>query len=116
MGELEAKLNQIADNLLVQTRLVERFERRTEERLGDHEDRMDRIETAMENLANGSGKLQAVSSAHEERLAQHRERMDHIEHMLKEFAEGNRTLQAALNGLVETVDRFIRGQRGDGRG
>jgi hypothetical protein len=28
MNELEAKLNQIVDNLLVQTGLVERFERR----------------------------------------------------------------------------------------
>jgi hypothetical protein len=80
MNELEAKLNQIADNLLVQTRLVERFERRTEDRFAEHGGRMDRIEAALENLTNGYVKL-----------------------------------QAALSGLVEQIDRFIRGQQGDGR-
>jgi hypothetical protein len=79
MNELEVKLNQIADNLLVQTRLVERFERRTEARFAEHEDRMDRIEAVLENLANGY-----------------------------------LNLQAALSGLVEQIDRFIRGQQGDG--
>jgi len=88
MNELEAKLSQIADNLLVQTGLVERFERRTEERFAEHEGRMDRIETALENLANGYVNLQT----------------------------GYLNLQAALSGLVEQIDRFIRGQQGDGRG
>jgi chromosome segregation ATPase len=109
MNELEAKLNQIADNLLVQTRLVERFERRTEDGLAEHERRMDRIETALESLANGSLKLQAVASVHEERL-------DRIDRTLESMAEGYQNLQAALRGLVETIERFIRGQEGDGRG
>jgi hypothetical protein len=80
MEELEAKLNQIADNLLVQTRLIERFERRKEERFAEQEERMHRIETALESLAGGYVNL-----------------------------------QAALSGLVEQIDRFIRGQQGDGR-
>ena len=80
MDELEAKLNQIADNLLVQTRLVERFERRTEERFAEHEERMHRIETALESLSSGYVNL-----------------------------------QAALSGLTEQIDRFLRGQQGDGR-
>jgi len=82
------RMQRIEDSLLVQTKLVERFEQRTQERLGDHEDRS----------------------------AEHRERIDHIDRLLKDFAEGNRILQAAVNGLAETVDRFIRGQQGDGRG
>ncbi len=109
MNQLEAKLNQIADNLLVQTGLVERFERRTEERFAEHEGRMDRIETALESLANGCVKLQAVASVHEERL-------ERIDRTLESLAEGYQNLQAALSGLVEQVDRFIRGQQGDGRG
>jgi seryl-tRNA synthetase len=112
MNELEAKLNQIADNLLVQTRLVERFERRTEDRLAEHEERMDRIETALENLAHGHVKLQAALSGlvehTEDRSAEQDRRMEHIE-------AGFATLQAALNGLTELIDRFIRGQGGDGR-
>jgi len=81
MNELELKLNQIADNLLVQTRLVERFERRAEERFAEHQVRMDRVETALESLASGY-----------------------------------LNLQAALSGLVEQIDRFVRGQQGNGRG
>ena len=54
MDELEAKLNQIADNLLVQITLVERFERRTEERFSEHEGRMNRIETALETWLAGT--------------------------------------------------------------
>src|SRR5215471_19264978 len=102
MNELEAKLNQIADSLLVQTRLVERFERRTEERFAEHEARMGRIETALESLANGSLKVEAVVSAHEER-------MERVERALESLANGYLDLQAALSELVETIDRFIRG-------
>lgn len=109
MNDLEAKLNQIADNLLVQTSLVERFERRSEDRFAEHEARMNRIETALENLANGCAKLQAVASVHEERL-------ERIDRTLESLAEGYQNLQAALSGLAETIDRFIRGQQGDGRG
>jgi hypothetical protein len=46
MNELEAKRNQFADNLLVQTSLAQRFERRAEDRFVEHEPRIDRIETA----------------------------------------------------------------------
>jgi len=79
MNELEAKLNQIADHLLVQTELVERFEQRTEGRFDEHEERMNDIETAVQNLANGIVKLQGVASAHEDRLAEHEERMARID-------------------------------------
>ncbi len=102
MDELEAKLNQIADNLLVQTKLVERFERRTEERFGEHEERMDRIETALESLANGHVNLQAA--------------MRGVVEQVEALADGYRNLQAALSGLTEQIDRFIQGQQGDGRG
>jgi chromosome segregation ATPase len=102
MNELEAKLNQIADNLLVQTSLVERFERRTQDRFAEHEGRMDRIELVLESLANGYVNLQAALSALVERV--------------DTLSEGHRNLQVALSGLVEQIDRFIRGQQGDGRG
>jgi hypothetical protein len=102
VNELEAKLNQIADNLLVQTSLVERFERRTEDRFAEHEGRMDRIEVVLEKLATGYVNLQAALGALVDRV--------------DTLTEGNRNLQAALSGLVETIDRFIRGQQGDGRG
>jgi hypothetical protein len=109
MNELEAKPNQIADNLLVQTRLVECFERHTEGRFAEHEERMDRIETVLESLANGCVKLEGVASVHEESLKR-------IDRTLESLAEGYQNLQAALSGLVETIDQFIRGQQGDGRG
>ena len=80
MNDLETKLKQIADNLLVQTELVERFERRTEERLNGHDERMDRIELALESLASGY-----------------------------------QNLQFALSGLVEQIDKFVRGQQGNGQ-
>ena len=109
MNELEAKLSQIADNLLVQTTLVERFERRTEDRFAEHEARMDRIETALESLVDGSLKVRAVVSTHEER-------MERVERALESLANGYLDLQVALSELVEQIDRFIRGQQGDGRG
>lgn len=102
MDGLEEKLSQIADNLLVQTKLVERFERRTEVRFAEHEERMDRIETALENLANGHVNLQAATRG--------------VVEQVEALAEGYRNLQAALSGLTEQIDRFIQGQQGDGRG
>jgi chromosome segregation ATPase len=108
MDELEAKLNQIADNLLVQTTLVERFERRTEERFAEHEQRMDRVETALENLANGYVNLQAAMRA----LVEH---VETLTERVETLADGYQNLQAALSGLTEQIDRFLRGQQGDGR-
>jgi len=100
LDELEAKLSQIADNLLVQTKLVERFERRTE-RFAQHEERMDRIETVLENSANGYVNLQTAMST--------------LVEQVETLADGYRNLQAALSGLTEQIDRFIRGQQDDGR-
>ena len=75
MNELETKLNQIADSLLVQTRLVDRFERRTEERFADHEDRLDRIEAVLEKLIDGHGRLiqshQSMIESHQRLIESH---------------------------------------------
>jgi hypothetical protein len=101
LDELEAKLSQIADNLLVQTKFVERFERRTEEPFAQHEERMDRIETVLENSANGYMNLQTAMST--------------LVEQVETLADGYRNLQAALSGLTEQIDRFIRGQQDDGR-
>jgi hypothetical protein len=100
MNELEAKLNQIADSLLVQSRLVDRFERRTEERLANHEDRLDRVEAVLEKLTDGHVRLiesqQSLIESH------------------KDLASRQAQTEAALQSLVGLIDRFLRGQQSNG--
>ena len=100
MNELEAKLNQIADSLLVQTQLVDRFERHTEERLANHEDRLDRVGAVLEKLTDGHVRLiesqQSLIESH------------------KDLASRQAQTEAALQSLVGLIDRFLRGQQSNG--
>jgi phage shock protein A len=100
MNELETKLNQIADSLLVQTRLVDRFERRTEERFANHEDRLDRIEAALEKVADGCVHL---IESHQSLVESH-----------QDLATRQAQTEAALQGLIGQIDRFLRGQQRNG--
>lgn len=93
MNELEAKLNQIADSLLVQSRLVDRFERRTEERFANHDERLDRIEAALEKVTHGFGRL----------VESH-----------QDLAARQAQTEAALQSLIKQIDRFLRGQQSNG--
>ena len=93
MNELETKLNQIADSLLVQSRLVDRFERRTEERFAVHEDRMDRIEAALEKVTDG---------------------YVHLIESHQDLAARQAQTEAALQALIGQIDRFLRGQQRNG--
>ena len=93
MNEFETKLNQIADSLLVQSRLVDRFERRTEERFANHEDRLDRIEAALEKVADG---------------------YVHLIESHQNLAARQAQTEAALQGLIAQIDRFLRGQQRNG--
>jgi uncharacterized protein YhaN len=93
MNELETKLNQIADSLLVQSQLVDRFERRTEERFANHEDRLDRIEAALEKVSDGCLRL----------IESH-----------QDLASRQAQTEAALQSLIGLIDRFLRGQQRNG--
>jgi len=100
MNELETKLNQIADSLLVQSRLVDRFERRTEGRFANHEDRLDRIEAALEKLIKSH---QGLVDSQQGLIESH-----------QSLAARQAQTEAALQGLIAQIDRFLRGQQSNG--
>jgi hypothetical protein len=100
MNELEAKLNQIADSLLVQSQLVDRFERRTEERLPNHEGRLDRVEAVLEKLTDGHVRL---VESHQRVIESH-----------ENLAARQAQTEAALQSLIGQIDRFLRGQQRNG--
>ncbi len=100
MNELETKLNQIADSLLVQSRLVDRFERRTEERFANHEDRLDRIEAALEKFMESH---QSLIESHQSLIESH-----------QNLAARQAQTEAALQGLIGQIDRFLRGRQSNG--
>jgi ABC-type transporter Mla subunit MlaD len=107
MNELQTKLNQIADSLLVQSRLVDRFEGRTEERFAAHEDRLDRIEAALEKLVDaGRSTLNGLDSL---RLT-----VEVVADRQTVLADRQVQTEAALHGLIEQIDRFLRGQQSNG--
>src|SRR5215471_13668740 len=114
MNELETKLNQIADSLLVQSRLVDRFERRTEERLANHEERLDRIEAALEKVTDGHVLLieshQSLIESHQSLIESHQSLIESHQTL----AAGHAQTEAALQGLIRQIDRFLRGQQRNG--
>jgi uncharacterized membrane protein YheB (UPF0754 family) len=107
MNELETKLNQIADSLLVQTRLVDRFERRTEERFAHHEDRLDRIGAVLEKLIDGHGRL---IQSHQSMIESHQRLIESHQNLAARQAQ----TEAALQDLIGQIDRFLRGQQRNG--
>jgi len=114
MNELETKLNQIADGLLVQSQLVDRFERRTEERLANHEDRLDRIETALEKLI---GSHQSMIESQRGLIESQRGLIESHQRLIeshRDLASGQAQTEAALQGLIRQIDRFLREQQSNG--
>ena len=107
MNELEAKLNQIADSLLVQSRLVDRFERRTEERLANHEDRLDRVGAVLEKLTDGHVRL---IDSHQRMIESHQDLIESHQDLASRQAQ----TEVALQGLIKQIDRFLRGQQSNG--
>jgi t-SNARE complex subunit (syntaxin) len=114
MDGLEAKLNQIADSLLVQSQLVDRFERRTEERFANHEDRLDRIEAALEKLTDGHVRLveshQRMIESHQSMIGSHQSLIESHQDLAARQAQ----TEAALQALIAQIDRFLRGQQRNG--
>ncbi len=114
MDELEAKLNHIADSLLVQSQLVDRFERRTEERLANHEDRLDRVEAVLEKLTDGHVRLveshQRMVESHQGMIESHQSLIESHQNLASRQAQ----TEAALQSLIEQIDRFLRGQQRNG--
>jgi len=80
------KLNSITDNLAVQGQLLDRFEKQSERRAEEQDERIRALLTIGEN--------------HERRLADTEER--------------TRSMQAAMTSLFEHIERFIRGLGTDG--
>jgi t-SNARE complex subunit (syntaxin) len=114
MNELEAKLNQIADSLLVQSRLVDRFERRTEERFASHEDRLDRIEAALEKVTDGHVRL---VESHQRMIESHQRMIESQQSLIEshqDLASRQAQTEAALQALIKQIDRFLRGQQSNG--
>jgi hypothetical protein len=107
MNELEAKLNQIADSLLVQTQLVDRFERHTEERLANHEDRLDRVGAVLEKLTDGHVRL---IDSHQRMIESHQDLIESHQDLASRQAQ----TEVALQGLIKQIDRFLRGQQSNG--
>ena len=103
----ETKLDQIADSLLVKSWLVERFERRTEERFSNHEDRLDRIEAALEKLTDGHVRL---IESHQSMIESHQTLIESHQNLATRQAQ----TEAALQSLIGQIDRFLRGQQRNG--
>lgn len=114
MNELETKLNQIADSLVVQSRLVDRFERRTEERFANHEDRLDRIEAALEKLVESH---QSMIGSHQRLIESNQGLIESHQRLIEshqELTARQAHTDAALQALIEQIDRFLRGQQRNG--
>jgi hypothetical protein len=83
----EERFQKIEENLLVTSEMMRTSERRWEERF--------------EVLGSG--------------ISEHEARMTRLERVLEHLADDQATTRAMLQSLIETVDRFLRGQGGNGQ-
>ncbi len=110
----EERLKKIEDHLLVTAEMMRASDRRWERRFEEHDTRFARVEEVVQSLAGSHKKLfravEKLVEAHEETEA----RLDRVTEKLEDLADGQRVTRAMLDALTKNIDRFVRGQGGDG--
>ena len=91
----EERLQKIEEHLLVTAEMMRTADRRWEERFAMHDTRLSRVEQVVESLAAAEQKLFLA---------------------LENLADDQKVTRSMLEALIKTVDRFVRGQGGDGGG
>ncbi len=117
----EERLRKIEDHLLVTAEMMRASDRRWERRFEEHDARFARVEGVVRSLAGSHKKLfravEKLVEAHEEtetRLEAVSDRLEAVTEKLEELADGQRVTRAMLDALTHNIDRFVRGQGGNG--
>jgi hypothetical protein len=100
-AEWKAPVNRLEEVTLVQARILDRLERKYDEAIRRHDDAIKKHDEEVADLRGALQKL--VSSGQETNEA------------VDKLLEGSLNTKAAVDSLIATVDRFIRGQEGNGR-
>ena len=91
----EECFQKIEENLLATTEMQRTSDRRWERRLAEHDARLTRVEEVVKSLAGAEKKLfRALEILHDEQGV----------------------TRSMLDALIKNIDRFVRGQGGNGRG
>lgn len=111
----EERLRKIEGHLLVTAEMMRTSDRRWERRFEEHDARFARVEEVVRSLAGSHKKLfravEKLVEAHEGTEA----RLEAVSEKLEELADGQRVTRAMLDALTKNIDRFVRGQSGNGR-
>ena len=110
----EERLRKIEDHLLVTAEMMRASDRRWERRFEEHDVQLASLEEVVKSLAGSHKKLvRAV-----EKLVEAQEgtdaRLEVVTEKLEELADGQRVTRAMLDALTKNIDRFVRGQSGNG--
>lgn len=92
--ERQDKLDRLEEVTIVQTAILGRLERKYDEAIRRHDDAIADLRGALEKLVSAGQKTNEA---------------------VDKLLEGSLNTKAAVDSLIETVDRFIRGQEGNGR-
>lgn len=113
--EFEKAMQEIKDQLLVNAQLVERYERRSIERMERMEDSHSHLKGQQQLLEDATRLQQDALTLHQAVLGRHEDRVYDLEQRQRQDEESRRLLEAAMRSLIEAMDRFLRGQQGNGQ-
>ena len=99
--EWQGRVNRLDEVTVVQARMMERLEHKYDEAIQRHDEAIKKHDEEMADLRDALEKL--VSSGKKTNEA------------VEKLVEGALITKSAVDALTETVDRFIRGQEGNGR-
>jgi hypothetical protein len=112
----EERFQKIEEHLMVTAEMMLRSDRRWDDKFAGHDARLTRLEEVVASLAAAEKKLfralDKLADAHQGTDA----RLEAVSEKLDELAGGQKVTRAMMDALINNIDRFVRGQAGNGRG
>lgn len=112
--DVEARFKRIEDAHIVAAELLDRFEKKTDER-------MDHLEAIQNAMARWMDKMADQQTGHEARMAEHEARMADLDVKIAALVDaqmqneaGMRDVRQLIADLSKTVDRFLKSRTNGG--
>ena len=105
--DVEARFKRIEDAHIVAAELLDRFEKKTDERIGH-------LEAIQNAMARWMDKMADKQAEHETRMAEHEARMADLDVKIAALVDAQMETEKALGELSRTVDRYLRSRSNGG--
>lgn len=112
--DVEARFKRIEDAHIVAAELLDRFEKKTDERMDHLEAIQNAMARWMDRMADQQAEHGSRLAEHEARRAEHEARMADLDVKIAALVDAQMETEKALGELSRTVDRYLRSRSNGG--